>query len=156
VSKADFLVIGQAPGPKPGKRRRALDSDVPSGLRLARLAGVGTLHDHARVVNLLDKFPGKAGKGDAFPIAQARFRAGRMRFGGARTVIFVGKNVARAFGVNRTAAFFEHFIFWKGGRSFHAWLSPHPSGANHWWNDPANVEKARNFWSTVLEFSPCR
>lgn len=28
--------------------------------------------------------------------------------------------------------------------------APHPSGRNRWWNDPANVERARAFWRDAL------
>lgn len=150
--KADLLIIGQAPGPrslKRDRRSRALDSDVASGARLAQLAGVSSLHDHARVVNLLKTFPGKSGKGDRFPMPEARERARLMRFGAARRVVFVGQNVARAFGAV-WEEYFEPFVFWKGGQSFHGYVAPHPSGVNRWWNDPDNLASAKVFWTSVL------
>lgn len=49
-----------------------------------------------------------------------------------RNVLFLGKQVAKAFGV------FEDFLVefeWNEGRAV---VLPHPSGINLWWNSEAN------------------
>jgi len=80
-------------------------------------------------------FPGKAGKGDAFDGAAARCAAGQVK---ARPAILLGGNVGRAFLLPPGQPLFR----WRGGLC----LAPHPSGVSRWWNDPANVRRARRFW----------
>lgn len=119
-----------------------LPLEGPCGDRLARLAGMPghrELRRRARLVNLLPAWPGKSGKGDAFPLREARDRARRLRTRG--TVLLAGRVVAAAFGL-ADAEYFE-----PRGR-FH--VIPHPSGVSHWWNDPANVRRARRFLRAVF------
>lgn len=94
-------------------------------------------------MNLLAEFPGKSGKGDAFPIALARARAARMRLGGE--VVLLGRHVARAFGAQGAP-----FLEWFDLRGAWAAVVPHPSGVNHWWNDPANTNRAAVFLAGLL------
>lgn len=137
-----ILVVGQAPAARM-RSRRALDG--ASGDRLARLMGVADLHTHARVVNLLGRFPGRAGdKGDRFPLAEAREAACRLRPGAHRAVILLGRGVAAAFGAGGWP-----FLEWRRLGSVPAAVVPHPSGVNHWWNDPANLERACTFLKGV-------
>jgi hypothetical protein len=28
-------------------------------------------------------------------------------------------------------------------------VAPHPSGISHWWNEPANVRRAKRFWRAL-------
>jgi len=139
------LIIGQAPGPN-------TDPAVPlggrCGDRLAEICGLelDAFHLLFERVNLLNRFPGKAAKGDLFPLDEARYLAGRLLINGDlrdRTVVLLGENVARAF-------------FLPPGTKTLAWLpglalerlaiSPHPSGVNRWWNDSTNLRRARRFW----------
>ena len=98
------------------------------------------------LVNLLDRWPGKKGKGDAFPLDEARASARRLNLWGKPLVILVGRNVARAFGAN-SVAYLEGFLLGY----VNAVVIPHPSGLNRWWNDPANTERARRFMRSLLE-----
>lgn len=145
------LLIGQAPA-------RTSDPAVPlrdgaSGRRLARLVGLGPA-EYAEAfdrVNLLDSWPGSAGKGDRFPAALARLAADRLlpalarraRSGGR--VVFVGGAVARAFGFEAAPLLWRA---WKPGaadRPVIAARLPHPSGVNPWWNDETNRRAAAEF-----------
>lgn len=112
------------------------------GDRLADLFGVSKFRYVRRFdrINLSDQFPGKAGKGDEIG---GRVRAMDITIQLALFprpfAILLGNHVARAFGK-------EDRIF--RGFSLHgtpAWVLPHPSGINLWWNDPRNVARARRF-----------
>ncbi len=107
----------------------------------------GELRRLARLVNLLGDWPGAAGKGDAFPMREAKARASRMRLRG--TVLFCGRGVASAFGVD------EPYFEWFPLRGSRVAIIPHPSGISHWWSDPANVARAGAFLSGLLGGSPC-
>jgi hypothetical protein len=133
-------MIGQAPGRTPGPVLGGR-----AGRRLAELAGIDDLSEFFELRNLLDRFPGKAGKGDAFPIVEARAAALRlMPELNERRVILLGRNVASAFPHEsvRTAP----YLFWiRTGDEWSTttWLVlPHPSGVNLWWNDPRHVADA--------------
>lgn len=138
------VIVGQAPS---SKSCRPLDG--ASGRRIAALAGlggVGELRSRARLLNLVRRFPGKAGKGDAFPLVEARAAAAKIRIPRGSTVVLLGRGVASAFGFAPSASFFRESSR-RGSRVF---VAPHPSGISRWWNDPANVERARAFWREVL------
>lgn len=132
------LLVGQAPS-------RDTDGGLPfsgrSGRRLAALAGFPHADLGARfeLANVLDRWPGKAARGDRFPAREARAAAARLPLAGRR-VVFVGAGVAAAFGARPPAplAWFDH----AGARCA---LLPHPSGVNRWWNDPAHAAAAAAF-----------
>lgn len=142
------LLIGQAPG-------RRTDPEEPlsgrCGARLADLCGVELPEFMERFerVNLLDRFPGKAGKGDKFPIDKARKAAiDVLLFNPVRDrrVVMLGGNVAKAFGFPASEP-----MFWSrvDGAAFWVAFFPHPSGVNRWFNEPSNVSKARRFWTAL-------
>lgn len=140
------VIIGQAPS-------RLSDPSEPlsgnSGRRLAGLAGLSLPEflDRFERRNLLDAWPGKAGKGDAFVGAgEARGLAESLRAGlAARRVVLLGAGLAAAFRVTLPAMTWgDHW----GGR--YAW-APHPSGINRWWNTPGNEERARAFWRALAD-----
>ena len=102
--------------------------------------------------NCLTFYPGKSGrqKGDKFPMRKAREAADvhRQHFRD-RTVIFVGRNVAVAFGFSKsTMDFFE----WRRCKEwgFRATVIPHTSGCNHYWNSSENKELARKFFQDEI------
>lgn len=134
----DLILIGQAPGRKTDGKG-ALSGRM--GRILADLFGITAREYHEiRRVNLLDRFPGKSGKGDVFPEREARTRASEMRkvLWNAR-VIFIGVGVAKAFGYEgKPCKWFRH-------EGFTAAYIPHPSGINRWWNDSENKALAKNF-----------
>lgn len=135
------LIVGQAPS-------RFSDPREPlsgrSGRRLAALCGTdldGFLAAFERV-NLIGSHPGKAGKGDSFPLARARRAAAVVsaRFHG-RSVVLLGGNVAAALGVAGV-----DLLRWHKAPGFTFAVCPHPSGVCRWWNSPANEKAARVFW----------
>lgn len=130
-------MVGQAPSRTAGKLRAF---DGASGRRLAKLAQVPweEFFDRFDTVNLLARWPGKHGgayryraKGDRFPVASARRRAGRIAktFGDYRAVVLCGSKVAEAFGLPPRA--FEWAIVNGTG----VFVIPHPSGCNVVYND---------------------
>lgn len=139
------LIIGQAPGPN-------TDPAVPlggrCGERLADLCGLDLDAFHLLFdrINLVQRFPGKAGKGDLFPLAEARIEALRLLMGGStagRPIVILGENVACAFFLPRPAvplAWRPHAILGDVA------VCPHPSGVNRWWNDSSNLRRTRRFW----------
>lgn len=143
------VLVGQAPS-------RTSEPDRPlSGMSGKRLAGLlrmteAELSASFCRINLVDEFPGKNGKGDAFPAAEARTKALLLmkRYAGRRvTLVLAGKKVAGAFGL-RGRDYFER------GR-FHEFPNigfvtvPHPSGVNRWWNDAGNRRKAAKFFAEL-------
>lgn len=142
------LIIGQAPG------QHASDPDFPlagrCGAKLADLCGL-TLKAYLERfdrVNLVDEFPGKAGKGDAFPLEPARIKCREIMADPAnagRQIVVLGAGAVVLFGLTTpTLTFAPH------ADAFYAWC-PHPSGANRWWNDPANRLRARYFWTGLAQ-----
>jgi hypothetical protein len=89
------------------------------------------------------RFRGRGG--DRFPRKIARKAAelmvGRLK---ERTVVLIGKKVARAFSVEKTAPF--EWIVVSGATM--SW-APNPSGMNHWWNDQANRKAGEAFFSAL-------
>ncbi len=136
-----MTIVGQAPGPN-------TDPSEPlsgaSGRRLAALCGLpyAEFRRRFRLVNVLDGHRGRCGKGCAFPMAEARSRAGGLlaTLAGHPTVL-LGRAVPAAFGLP-PAPWFR----WLGFGGWPVATAPHPSGISHWWNEPANVRRARRFW----------
>ena len=142
------VIIGQAPS-RLSDPREPLSGN--SGRRLAALSGLTTAEflDRFERRNLLDAWPGKAGKGDKFAGAgEARALAESLRAGLAtRRVVLLGTGVARAFGFpGEPFLFGEH---WEGSFA----MVPHPSGTNRWWNDRERVAQAQRFWSNLATSS---
>ena len=134
------LIIGQAPAqyddpchPITGR----------TGRRLASLMGMTITDFKSRFdrANLLDEWPGKHGKGDAFPCS-AHVEAGMMLVSRVhwdyRKIVMLGRNVAKAFSHK------QDWFVWELHDA--DWVAiPHPSGVNRWWNESGNVERARQF-----------
>lgn len=141
-----ILMIGQAPNGTgdPGKPCTGRFMN-----RLLEVSGVSKLR-YLRVferVNLVPEFPGKNGKGDAFPMAEARRRAAEMSVAG-RTVVLCGRKVADSFGVGAPLLGRAE----RGGAVFY--VLPHPSGRNRWWNDPENRRRAGRLIRDLAEEAP--
>lgn len=136
------LLVGQAPA-------RGAD-DLPafsgrSGDRLRRLLGGLPEEDFkARfdAFNVLPRWPGKAGKGDRFPLDVAKAIASRCRLRAGRVLLFGG--AAAAFGVG------SRFRWVSTDAGLVAGL-PHPSGVNRWWNEEANRAEAGAFFAELVE-----
>lgn len=139
------LIIGQAPGPNTDPREPLSGR---CGARLADLCGLSVpefmmLFDR---INLIYRFPGKAGKGDHFPIHVARRRAIWMMMQGRLSqgpVILLGQKVADVFRFrcDPVMTMIKSPVAPHGMAMF-----PHPSGVSRWWNEPRNVADARRCW----------
>lgn len=139
------VLVGQAPS-------RDTDGKAPfsgrSGKRIAQLMGIPheDLPKRFALANIFDSWPGKAGKGDAFPLELARKRgwAARSDLKGRRVVAF-GASVIKVLGYHPDDHLLKFMVREAGNSSLSIAYVPHPSGVNRWWNDPANVLKAREF-----------
>lgn len=134
------IIVGQAPS-------RTSDPGSPMSGRpmsfMCRTFGVTERKMKAsfRFVNLVKKFPGKNGKGDAFPLNVASNAAGRLMERTRGELLLAGKLVAAAFGINGC----EYFRWYTMGSKRVA-VFPHPSGINRWWNERRNKKMARRFF----------
>jgi len=97
--------------------------------------------------NLLSRWPGRSGRGSAFPPAEARRRAESVaqHLGSFRSVVLVGRRVARAFGRYKQ----DWYAWYDDGPRVA--VVPHPSRVNRYWNDPANVRAAEAFFRLLAE-----
>lgn len=98
--------------------------------------------------NVLPFYPGKDPnqKGDRFPMRKAKEAAAvhRQHLGG-RTVVFVGRQTAHAFGFQKaTMDFWEWRVCRDWG--FRCTVIPHTSGCNRYWNDEENRAAAEKFF----------
>ncbi len=138
------LIIGAAPS-----RRSNPEEPLSgrSGRRLAALCGlpIEAFLEAFERRNLIDEWPGpkQDADGDAFVTAREarRFAESFRPVVRGRRVVILGLSVAAGFGLTHPAMTFAPH--WGGEFAF----CPHPSGVSRWWNDPANEERARNFWS---------
>lgn len=132
------LLLGEAPSRTSDPLRPFSGS---SGDRLRLVLG-GALRPSYQLANLFSAWPGREsdGKGSRWDAREARAAASALDLRGRR-VVFVGRRVARAFGHERAP-----FLEWaEDERGFRFAVLPHPSGIVRWWNEPANVERARSF-----------
>jgi uracil-DNA glycosylase len=130
------LIVGEAPG-------REFGGEPLAGYA-SRLPGIES-HDRE---NLLAEWPGKDGKGDAFPWLEAKDAAEILLHFVPPDVriVLMGTRVARAFGFERHEYV---WLTWFGARGRTFAVCPHPSGIVRWWNDPANVRRARGFFEEL-------
>lgn len=112
-----------------------------TGERLRRLLGVSReKFAELRRENLLDYYPGRraGGHGDALDMAEGRARfvelVAKGHLDGAR-VLVLGRFAAAVFGLD------DWFLSQEYG-AFTAMAIPHPSGRNHFYNDPKKYKKA--------------
>ena len=144
------LIIGEGPS-KYGDPSRPIGGRI--GRRLAALSGVdsATFAQQFSKMNLLDTWPGQSGKGSKFDAARARESAQRSgrRLRRGRIVILLGKRVAEAFGIE--PVYFDR----QSLRDADAFVVPHPSGVNRWYNVSSNRRKMRAFMMRVAERSLC-
>lgn len=145
-------IYGQAPGKKPKEDPRVPFLGGRNGAFLAELAEVDekVLADLFVFRNVLDYYPGPrtSGKGDAFPLDEARASARRLmdEWVWGDTVLFAGMQVAKAFE-------FKEVSYFKWGEpvaGVQAAIVPHPSGINRFWNEARNKTRARGFWRAAV------
>jgi uracil-DNA glycosylase len=130
-----ILFVGQAPG-----RDKLYPFIGKSGYALARLLGIeyANLFDQHRLINLVDVWQGKSGKGDRFDPSGIDCAAKVAHHAeGVHGIVLCGGTVAKACGV--TTPFLDQFML--HGKP--ALVLPHPSGVNRWWNDARNKKSAQ-------------
>ena len=134
-------------GPSPGKRGTGPDGPLGGavGRKLADMCGLSYPEylNAFRRINLLDDWPGKQGKGDAFFLEKAR-RATKTISIDCTMTVFLGTNAAWAFGLSLT---WMRWVEFRGGLVA---ALPHPSGINLWYNDPENRERASRFMRSLI------
>lgn len=144
-----IAIIGQAPSsksnPKPPLSGR-------SGAKIRALFGDywSKVEPFVKFYNVLPAFEGKNGKGDAFPMNKARLAAvGLRRKIKENILIFLGRDVGKAFGIGAPYFFVMPFDLKRGVGLRLAIVVPHPSGINIWWNESRNVVAAEIFFQRL-------
>lgn len=135
-----ILVIGEAPA----KKGSAPFENSRSGERIRSWSSAeGILPAHRfKFVNLFDSPMPKQGKGREFPAREAATRAKGLHLpANTSCIVLAGKRVAAAFGLRSAEYFCCREIC-----GLPAYVMPHPSGVNRWWNDPVNASRARAFF----------
>lgn len=135
--RSTLVIVGQAPAIAPGR----------TSARVKELFGIEEeeLKQRAEWINLIDEYPGKDGKGDAFDLALAAEKAATLDFTNKRA-IFLGQNVAMAFGLTSKIDYMRWYDM-HGGRIA---MIPHPSPINFYYNDVHAKMKVSQFCKTVL------
>lgn len=147
------LLVGEAPN------RWMEESNAPHHAlwredlaELADLNMIEFLRCFARC-DLLDRYPGRQGRGSAFPLAEARPRAAallealRAPSSPFVRVVLVGRRTAQACG--HSDPFFHTRTLDVPGRAIDFTCVPHPSKVSTWWKQEENVAQARAFWSEL-------
>jgi uracil-DNA glycosylase len=154
-----LVICGQAPS-RIGDGR---PFSGPSGKRLAALFGLEDYEELASRVTLTNIFDVIACRpknarhaGDEFDKTTAR-AIGMMRVHlWARdpehvVVLGCGANVMEALVGKAPGMYKGKALKVEPARGLDIWHFPHPSGASHYWNDPANVDRASRFLRRFLK-----
>lgn len=159
------LLIGEAPGPNTDPRAPLfpLPSRSSGGI-LQKMTGLNR-GDYLRTfdrLNLFYRHPGtweSSARGkDKWSQRDARIVAESLRpLLAGREVLLVGRRTAEAFGYSRDRM---DFFSWSRCEDYGVVFAciPHPSGRNHYYNDPGNRERARAFleaWVAALNKGCC-
>ena len=151
VVRIPALIVGQAPSRNSDPRDPLTGR---SGQRLMDLFDLppSIYRSCFERTNLLKEFPGKAGKGDLFDHVLALQTALQIKIELALFprpfVLLLGEKVAAAFGEPRPI--FRRFQI----HNVRAYVVPHPSGVNLWWNNPKNVRRAKRFFKRLKQELP--
>ena len=141
--------IGQAPSKK-SKDNSGWWAPGGASDALAKLAGIpyDQLVTKAGFKNLLGYYPGQRGGGDAFDARGAQIAASAFieGFSALDEIVFLGKKVAKAFGA-ADMGWLERRNLVSGQV---AYLLPHPSGRNRWYNSGENRACASAFVKRIL------
>lgn len=143
----EVALLGEAPN-----RASSAFGNIPffyAGPEISREVGLTWptgFNDFFVQCNMLPAWPGRDGKGDLFPIDEARLNVPRVlrATSHCKRVIVFGRRVERALRFHPNN-FFEWFTF----RSQEWVIVPHPSKVSHWWNDPLNCSQSTRFWTTL-------
>ena len=133
------VLVGEAPP----RRGPLAPFEGLSGRRLRGLAGSDL--DDVLMCNLFMVPMPRSGKGSAFWAAEARARAAAWDLDGIDLLLMAGRRVARAFGVPASVRYLEPFTV----RGTAAYVVPHPSGVNRWFNAETNRARFRRFFQAL-------
>ena len=143
------LIVGEAPS-KNQDPERPVEGRI--GKRLANCAGLpyDDFLQHFERVNLLHERQEVNGKGFVFDLHKAHGTAIVIctKLEPGRVVLLLGHRVAKAFGI-KTAYFKPQRL--QDLFEMTAFVVPHPSSINRWWNSRANVTKAIKFMHDIVE-----
>jgi len=146
------LLIGEAPS-KNEDPYAIVPLGGRVGRRLAACAGLPFCEFLERFdrINLLEVRQDTKEKGFEFDLPAARIKAAALwdewHAGPPRTVIFLGRRVARSFGFGSMTLFSPVTL----GTQIAMYQMPHPSGVNRWWNDAENCTLACAFMHKIVE-----
>lgn len=127
-----------------------------AGSRLSAMAGFNVRKEF-RCTNVLKEWPGQArNKGAQFPIGPARIGAEKLLWQVKpedRVIVVGGRCASKAFRFKpevkpyewTTLALGTRMNFISGLAQVKICMIPHPTSINQHWNDPANVERLREF-----------
>jgi len=145
------IIIGQAPHKSAAENFRPL-IDGKCGYKLAEICEIKH-EEYAQIfetTNLINKYMGKYGKGDIFPIKKARKKAQELWLKlDYDIIILAGKSVANAFNIK--AEYFQRIKI----EDREIVIIPHPSGINRWWNKKENEREAKNFMKKLIKEIKC-
>lgn len=145
------ILLGEAPAKEmDGFDRPAFTS--MSGRRLSKLIGC-EVTEVFETMNLLDFWPGDAGKGSLFPREEACRAALKVwkeleHRDPKPRVILAGRRVATAMAVPKAVP----YLTWIKINQVNLAVLPHPSGINQWWNDLTSMRKAQDFLMKELTY----
>ncbi len=117
----------------------AADRCIDRLARLCNLSSTSQLRERAWLLNLDRRLAHNDSQ-------QARMIAEQMM---GRRIVLLGLKVAAAFGLHKLPLLEWQNVVAHGTR-FKAARCPHPSNVNQWWNDDANVKRARHFLSEAV------
>lgn len=146
-----IVLVGLAPARTSEPGSPALAPAARTGRRLEELLGRPVL-EVARTTNVLPRHDHPI-RGDAARRLGEELRVLLEHDRPAYTVI-LGMDAARLMGLRWGHTKADLWFRWewdctRPGGIYYA-VAPHPSGLSHWWNDPANVERARAFYVDLL------
>ena len=143
-----ILLVGQAPSRTGVNPLEALTPTSSSG-KLMNLMGL-TEDEYMtsfQRVNLIDEYPGPlaSGKGDKFPLRQARDKAKRiLQQMSEYHILCIGKRVGQCFNLDQCFVWEDRIQCYPLTRNRIAMI-PHTSGLNRFYNDPRNLDRAKAF-----------
>lgn len=142
------LIVGQAPA----RSGDGTPFSGPSGRRLCQLLEVPSLDELRQWFDLdnliTHQLPQRSdGRGDMFHVKRAEDRAKEIiqNSPSGRIIVACGRQVWAAFGCDLSIPWFGRMVRANPrGEPVELRLFPHPSGVSHFWNEPENVQRARD------------
>lgn len=140
--RGGIVLIGEIP----------FDPSTREGKRLAHLMGVASVPDAFACVSLVDRWPGRTGRGEVFPNGQAKRQAEYLwrDLPTERKLLLVGRRVAHAFALSHLEYLTWTTVRRSGTPARVVTVVPHPR-AYRWWSEPTNAARAARFLRRTSE-----